>query len=87
MKTIAVFRKYPEGEVIALFPFLNEESGDANRGMCMSYMHVGQHGETDYDGVIRCTKPAADWEVEDLAGELAGIGYELDIRARKPLQQ
>ena len=84
--TTVVFRTWKDtGTVIALFPGLNQESGDANRGMCMSYEHVGQHGEADYDGVIRSTVPSEDHEYEDLHLELVTLGYELDIRVKKPI--
>ncbi|PJE78347.1 hypothetical protein CI610_02722 [invertebrate metagenome] len=35
-----IFRKFPEGDVIALFP---EELADS-RGNILSYQTVGQHG-------------------------------------------
>lgn len=37
-----VFRKFKDGEVIALFC---DSARDCNPGNVMSYMHVGQHGE------------------------------------------
>ncbi|KKL82286.1 hypothetical protein LCGC14_1986260 [marine sediment metagenome] len=36
---ITVFREYPNGEIVALFP---EEIMD-RRGNCVAYTHVGQH--------------------------------------------
>lgn len=84
--TITIFRVWKDsGQVIALFPGLNYDTGDANYGMCMSYEHVGQHGEADYDGVVRASRPAQDHEIEDLEFELRSLGYVLDIRQRKPL--
>lgn len=37
-----VFRKFKEGDVIALFC---DSAKDCNAGNVMSYQHVGQHGE------------------------------------------
>lgn len=86
MSTITVFRKWKKGgQVIALFPEMNYRSGDTNIGMCMSYASTGQHGEADYDGVVRASVPAEEHEYEDLAMELSSLGYTLDIRHKKPL--
>lgn len=86
MSTVTIFRRWKDsGTVIALFPFLDYNSGDASYGMCMSYEHVGQHGEADYDHVIKATLPASETDYEDLADELTALGYELDIRAKRPL--
>lgn len=84
--TLVIFRKWKEdGSIIALFPGLNDETGYANRGMCMSYMHIGQHGEADYEHVIRMTVPAEDTEYEDLYEELLGLGYDLKVVKKKPI--
>ena len=51
-KTAVVFRKYKEGDIIALFPY------EIDSGHCiMSYQHVGQRSGADYDHMIRCAKP------------------------------
>ena len=39
--TKVVFRRYPDGQVIALFPDI---PWSGRRGEITSYMHVGQHG-------------------------------------------
>jgi len=84
-ETIVMFRKYKdEGDIIALFPGLNHASGNANYGHVMSYMHVGQHSEVDYTGVIYATKPATEPEYQDLADELTSLGYNLRVVSRKP---
>lgn len=77
-KTKVVFRTYKDGEVIALFPDIDE-----GNYYCMSYMHIGQHGAADYSGVIRDTKPASPEQYKDLQRELENIGYSLLIRKRK----
>ena len=45
--TKVVFRRYPDGQVIALFPDI---PWSGRRGEITSYMHVGQHGAADYAG-------------------------------------
>ncbi len=71
--TKVVFRKYKEGDIIALFP---EETNRRNL-MIMSYQHIGQHGEADYEVVIKGTKPATEQEYTPLLNELTNqVGYE-----------
>lgn len=72
--TKVVFRKFKQGgDIIALFP------EQANRLMVGSYMHVGQHADADYDGVISATTPAKESEYAELLAELKSIGYD-DLR-------
>lgn len=77
-KTKVVFRKYKDGDTIALFPGLSY----ARNYMTDSYIHVGQHGECDYHHVIRRTRPASPEEYKDLYQELEIIGYNMLIRQR-----
>ena len=79
-KTKVVFRKYPDGEIIALFP--GEKWNDTSE-MVTSYQHIGQHGGADYKWVIYKTVKANPSEYYDLAKELEGLGYILDIRLAK----
>ena len=72
--TKAVFRKFKNGQIVALFPELKERGG-----MVESYMHIGQHGSAD-PLIVHDTKPATANERRPLAAELAAIGYRLDIR-------
>ena len=77
-KTAVVFRKFKEGDIIALFPY------EIDSGTCiMSYQHMGQHSGADYDSVIKCTKQAKQKEYRDLYTELVGIGYDLEIIKRQ----
>jgi len=76
--TAVVFRRWRNGDIIALFP---EQAAD-RRGHCDSYEHVGQHGGADYDGVVAVTRPATPAEYADLARELTTIGYNLRIVKR-----
>lgn len=69
-----IFRIWPNGDVIALFP-------DIETGLfsCNSYEHVGQHGAADYRHVVERTKQATIAEYADLAVELTRIGYNLRV--------
>ena len=69
--TKVIFRKFKNGEVIALFP---QEPATRDGWECMSYMHVGQHGSAD-PFVVNHTKPAMPWEYSELYKELKSIGY------------
>lgn len=64
--TEVIFRKFPEGDVIALFPYeISNWKGDI-----MSYQHVGQHGDCDYNLIVSKTKLATPEEYADLKKEL-----------------
>jgi len=43
MQTIVIFRKYEDGQIIALFPNIKED------GFILSYMGIGQHGNASID--------------------------------------
>ncbi len=77
-QTQVVFRKWPDGDILALFPNLNE-----GRDQCGSYMRIGQHGGANYSLCIAATKPATPEEYESLASELTSIGYDLKIQQRR----
>lgn len=78
-----VFRKWKDGEVIALFP----EDTNTLDGTVTSYMQIGQHSAADYAGVVASTRPAQPNEYRDLLAELKAIGYtDLHIVQRsKPI--
>ena len=59
--TKVVFRRYPDGQVIALFPDI---PWSGRRGEITSYMHVGQHGAAD------------EKEYRNPLSELRAIGYD-----------
>lgn len=69
-----IFRMWPDGDVIALFP---EIPSDYQGYLCESYMHVGQHGAADTGAVIDQTRPALPEEYRGLLRELGGRGYTL----------
>jgi hypothetical protein len=66
-----IFRKYPKGDVIALFPYEIEN----HKGEILSYMHVGQHSSADRVHVMANTTPAKQEDYMPLYNELQGI-YE-----------
>ena len=69
-----IFRKFKDGDVIAWLPDI-----PANPGRCMSYMHIGQHGEGIYPAN---TVPATVAEYRSLAEELRQRGYVLRVVSR-----
>jgi hypothetical protein len=74
-----IFRKWKDGDIIALFPNI---AHDTNGFYCSSYMHVGQHGGADYAGVLTQTKLASESEYKNLKKELENIGYVLNVKTR-----
>jgi hypothetical protein len=72
MTTPVIFRKFKEGDIIAMFPTF---PGDMNPNTCSSYQHLGQHGAATID-LIYGTKPATEQEYKDLLEELVSIGYD-----------
>jgi hypothetical protein len=79
MTTKVIFRKFPDGEIIALFP---EIVADCFLGNCLSYMHIGQHSVAS-TGLIAVTMLASPEEYTDLKRELESIGYDLHICKRQ----
>ncbi len=77
-KTKVIFRKFKDGEIIALFPEV--QANDSHWG-CMSYMHIGQHGAARYN-IVWDTKLAKPEEYADLKTELEDLGYNLEVRKR-----
>jgi len=77
--------KTDQRNLIALFP---EQPADDYGRTVNSYMTVGQHGEADYDHVIRQTRPVLWWdqEVLDFLAELKRIGYKPDVVQRRTPQ-
>lgn len=77
--TKVIFRKFKDGDVIALFPTL---PGTSNVYTCMSYMRVGQHCPANISVYNGGTVLANESEYAPLAKELESIGYVLDVRKR-----
>ncbi len=77
--TKVVFRKWPDGSILALFP---EVPAVSLAGTCSSYEHVGQHGGAHYQSCMQRTKPATAPEYADLKAELEKLGYCLQVVKR-----
>lgn len=75
-KTRVIFRVFSDGEVIALFPHIDEGNGNI-----LSYMHIGQHGGAS-PLIVHDTKPATPEQYKELFAELQGIGYNLTTGKR-----
>lgn len=73
-KTEVIFRKFPEGDIIAIFPF---DKWDLT-GNYSSYMHVGQHGACSPELAKELLRPTKE-EYKNLKEELESIGYNLEI--------
>lgn len=69
--TKVIFRKFKNGQIIALFP---QEPATGSGWECMSYMHICQHGDAD-PRIVNDTKPATPLEYSELYNELKKIGY------------
>ena len=78
MTTKVIFRKFNDGEIIALFPTL---IGTNDPYTCSSYMHTGQHGSATPD-IVSVTSLATPDEYAGLLSELISIGYD-DLIIRK----
>lgn len=78
--TKVVFRKFKDGEVIAVFPEVTY-----NYVHIMSYQHFGQHGGC-VPWIASFTKPATPVEYADLLAELKAIGYD-DLQVMKHINQ
>ena len=77
--TKVVFRKFDNGEIIALFP---EIPGTNDVLTMSSYMHVGQHGSAHLS-VVSNTKLATEEDYSSLKNELENIvGYNLRVSQR-----
>lgn len=75
-----VFRKFNNGEIIAIFPELT------HRGYRVTtYMHIGHHSEDDHHAIVQQTKLASENEYQDLLKELEKIYFEYDLRVMKKL--
>ena len=78
MKEKVVFKKFSDGDVIAIFPEIpyNEYTEDT----CMSYMHIGQHGECSLS-LLHELETAKPEERQALMDELESLGYILNEMA------
>jgi len=72
--TNVVFRKFKDGEIIALMPYEIELHYE-----CLSYMHIGQHSVADYNHCINTTKLATESEYAELKKEMEFLGYNIKV--------
>lgn len=77
-----VFRKFDNGEIIALFPQIKF---GCPHYQIMSYMHIGQHCEVDHHAVIEQTTPATEEEYQTLLNEIKSIYHDYNIKVMKKL--
>jgi len=75
--TKVIFRKFKDGEIIALFP---ELPGDNSVLNCLNYMAIGQHGSGTAS--LADTKPALPEEYQSVFNELYQIGYRMKVISR-----
>lgn len=74
-KERVLFRKYPDGELVALFP-----DTPIYQDKRRTYTAFGRHSGMDPDQLLAETRPAEPAEYIALLEELLGIGYNLDVR-------
>ncbi len=74
-----IFRKWKNGDIIALFPNIFV---DTQKTRCQSYEHVGQHAGANYDGILKYSTLASESEYGPLKKELERIGYVLSVKKR-----
>ena len=78
MKKVNVaFRKFEDGEVIAIFPNIYPVAKDS-KAEVMSYMHVGQHGMC-MECLVNELEKASKEEYTPLKKELEMIGYLVNV--------
>ena len=70
-KLPVIFRRFKEGDIIALFP---GQTGTNDSSTCNSYQHIGQHGSASVN-LSNATTPAKYAEYLPLLRELRQIGY------------
>ena len=88
MKTKVIYRKFKDGEeIIAVFPELSYPGFVSRKGLVLSYEHIGQHGEADYDHIIKMTTIAFPKDYEVLKAQLEDLGYDLEITTHKEYQK
>ena len=80
--TKVIFRKFRNGEIIALFP---QEPATRDGWECLSYMHGGQHGSAS-PTIVHETKPVKWSDFVELQRELQNIGYN-DLKLCKKFTQ
>jgi hypothetical protein len=75
------FRKFKDGDIIAVFPYEIAATGKQNV-LIMSYMHIGQHSGCSWN-INQITTPAKQSEYNELYKELVSLGYNLKVIKRR----
>jgi len=78
--TKVIFRRWANGDVIALFPEIAATVG--NPSHCLSYSRVGEHGAADLLGLTYKLKLATPAEYADTLVALTRRGYRLKVIKR-----
>ena len=78
--TKVVFRKFKDGQIVALFPDIKDGH------YIMSYMHIGQHSNTDRS-IVYDTKPATEEEYKELYDELVNVCEYTDLKVMKKIMR
>lgn len=76
--TAVAFRRWPNGDIIAIMP----EIPGTSPYDCRMYEHVGQHSAGDISLVMQRTRAAKPVEYAELLHELEQIGYQVRVIAR-----
>lgn len=80
-KTDVTFRKFPKGDIIALF----YQKGSPASKFCPSYMHIGQHSDASIE-LLDDLQQATFAEYKDLYNELHfHCGYRLEVTTNQQL--
>lgn len=77
-ETKVIFRIYPDGDVVALFP--EEASDSADWYNCTCYIHMGGHTGGDPMWIIENTRPTTPAEYASLKRELENYPYTYRLK-------
>lgn len=76
-KVNVAFRKFEDGEIIAIFPNIYPVAKNS-RAEVMSYMHEGQHAMAN-ECLVNELEKASETEYKPLLDELNAIGYNVNV--------
>ena len=76
-KINVAFRKFDDGEVIAIFPSIFPVPQNSRKEV-LSYMHVGQHGMAS-ECLVNELEKASEKEYKTLKEEMENLGYVINI--------
>ena len=78
MKKVNVaFRKFDNGEVIAIFPSIFPVPQNSTKEV-LSYMHIGQHAMAS-ESLVNELEKASEKEYKTLKEEMENLGYVINI--------